>query len=66
MGTDSILKAQDHILALITKADTPQMSEDIHSLCHALEILMQVEHMNIAIKGSATTNSEFEFPSDFE
>lgn len=67
MGTDSILKAQEHVLKLIHKADSPHDAENIHALCHSLETLMQIEHMTMALRGVAIKEEgEFDFPNELD
>lgn len=65
MGNNRILELRRHIESLILKADRPEQSEHIHNLCHSIEVLMQVEHMSIAIHGVRKDNND-DFPLDID
>lgn len=63
MGTDSILKAKEHLLQMILSTTDVTNSEHIHTLCHSYEVLVQCEHMSVAIHGKP---SVLDFPTDFD
>jgi len=62
MGDNRILDVQEHIKTLIKQVNDPKDSEHIHTLCHALEVLLQCEHMGKAI-GSI---KDVDFPNTFD
>lgn len=63
MGTNRILDAKQHLIALLLSADSLEQSEDIHTIAHAIEILAQCEHMELAV---GVTRSTSEFPTDLD
>lgn len=67
MGNNSFLDIRRHIEGIILKTDRPEQAQDIHDLVHAIEVLMQIEHMNIAMFGvKRKDNDDFPLDIDFE
>ena len=63
MGTNRILDAKQHLIGLLLTADSLNQSEDIHTIAHAIEILAQCEHMELAVGVSKPMG---DFPTDFD
>lgn len=55
---------KEHVTGLILQSTSLTEAEDVHALCHALEVLTQLEHMEIAIRGVKL--DEPDFPSHLE
>jgi hypothetical protein len=63
MGNNSFLTLRQHIESLVLKTDRPDQAQDIHDLCHAIELLMQIEHMQTAM--GIIKKDDNDFPSEF-
>jgi hypothetical protein len=66
MGTYRILDAKQHLLGLLLKADKLEQSEDIHTLTHAIEILVQCEHMELPVASRPSGITDFPTDIDFD
>lgn len=66
MGTHRILDAKQHLLGLLLKADRLEQAEDIHTLTHAIEILVQCEHMELPVASRQLGTPDFPTDIDFE
>lgn len=66
MGNHSFLALRQHIEQLILKTDRPEQAEDVHDLVHAIEVLMQVEHMQTAMFGLKKDDGDFPTQLDFD
>lgn len=66
MGNHSFLDAKQHLLGLMLSANSLQDAESIHAIAHALEILAQCEHMDIAVHGFKQPIDDFPNQLDLE